>query len=134
MLDEQLGLTVGVGGGELCVLGNGHGFGFAVDGGGRGEDEFLDAGVLHRFQEGKRGGGVVAEVHLRFLHGTQPASDERGEVQHAFGLRLTEDGLNSGAIGKIGLDELRTLGNGLAPAMTEIIDDGDLVAGLEQAV
>jgi len=51
VLDEELGFAVGVGGGEVGGLFDGRGFGFAVDGGGGGEDELAGAGGEHGLEE-----------------------------------------------------------------------------------
>jgi hypothetical protein len=79
-------------------------FGFAVDGGGGGEDELVDAGGEHGFEQREGGGGVVAEVDLGLLHGLA-GFDECGEVQDAVGLEFAEQALDAGAVGDVGFNE-----------------------------
>ncbi len=131
VLDEELGFAVGVGGREGRGLFDGSGGGFAVDGGSGGEDELVDAGGEHGFEEREGGGGVVAEVELGLLHGLA-GFDERGEVEDAIGAEFAEEGLDAGTVGDVGFDERCASGEVGTLAVAEVIEDGDLVAGLHE--
>ena len=104
VLDEKFGFAVGVGGSEFRGLLDGGDFGFAVNGGGGGEDEPVDAGSEHGLEEREGLGGVIAEVELGLLHGLA-GFNKSGEVEDAVGLELAEERLDAGAVGNVGFNE-----------------------------
>ena len=57
----------------------------------------------HRFEEGQRVGGVVAEILFRELHGFA-GFDEGGEVHDSVDLLIREDAIESTAVGGVADD------------------------------
>src|SRR5579863_2147551 len=131
-LGEELGLAVGVGGSEFCILLNWNDFRLSVDGSGGGEDEPAGAGGDHGFEERKGGSRVVAEEGFGVLHGLA-GFDEGGKVHDAI-KRMSilcgrgKDALEKAAIGEFAVDELDAGGQQIAAAMAEVIEDEDVVS------
>ena len=102
----------------------------AVDGRGGREDYVLDAGLHHGIEQGERSGDIVGEVAGWFAHGFADG-DEGGEVDDGVALlRLHEVG-ERGGIGEVELMQPAG-GHVVAMAFGEVVDNGDVVALLEQ--
>lgn len=101
-VDGGLGGAVGVAGADGGVLADLGGFGFAVDGGGGGEDDACDAVGAHGLQQGQRAADVAVPVALGAGHrfGHHRAG---GEVQHGLDSVAGED--VGGAFADAALDE-----------------------------
>ncbi len=82
VLDQQLGLAIGIGGAEARIFLDGNRLRLAIDGGSGGEDEAAGAVGEHGLKQGKSGGGVVAKEELRMNHGFA-GFNEGGEVENA---------------------------------------------------
>src|SRR5580658_6971940 len=85
-----------------------------------------------RFEEGKSGGGVVAEVDLGVLHGLA-RFDERGEVEHTVkGLPTLPGGdektLDCASVGQLPVDKLDAWGEQIETGVTEVVEYHRLVS------
>jgi len=89
LLDEILAAAVGTDRRFLLAFGDGDFFGVAVNGAGAGEDEVVDAGVLHRLKDTDRGGDVVVVIHQRLLRRLADVR-VRGEVHHGVDLVIAQ--------------------------------------------
>ena len=138
LLDEQLAAPVGVGGAGGEVLADGELRRVAVDRSRGAEDQPLDPDLGHHFAEGGAAGDVVLVVEKGLFdglaHGLEP-----GEVHHRLHRVGGEDapqGLPVADVdaGKGGCPpgDLRHPLQGDGGAVTEVVDDDDVVAGLQQ--
>src|SRR6266849_4168042 len=124
-LENEFGFSVRVDGGFAMVFGNGNDFGFAVSGGGGGENKFLHAvagdGIEQIHTAGHVGG--VENTGLADGFGDQGLG---GEVHHGINLVLREDGFERRAIAKIDLAKDGARRDGRAMALQQAIqgDDG----------
>src|SRR5579863_2841794 len=131
-LGEELGLAVGVGGSEFCILLNWNDFRLSVDGSGGGEDEPAGAGGDHGFEERKGGSGVIAEEGFGVLHGLA-GFDEGSKVHDAikrasFFSRRGKEALEEAPIGNFAVEEVDGGREQVAAAMAEIVENEDLVS------
>jgi hypothetical protein len=126
-LDQEFRFAIGVGGMKRRIFRNRSGFGIAVEGGGGGENEALDTGTQHRFQQGEGVGGIVAEKTLGRFHGLA-GFDEGGEVHHGVELTFAEGFCETIGVSEVADDEIGALDDGLAVSVAEIVEDGDGMA------
>ena len=132
LLNQQLGLAIGIGRKQARIFFDWNHFRLAVDGGGGGEDQPAGAVGEHGFEQGERGGGVVAEELLGMEHGLA-GLDERGKVKDAVegsSLRFggEENLLKSGPVCQFSLDEFHAGGQKIAPSMAQIVEDDGLMS------
>ena len=131
VLDEELGLAVGIGWLEGGGFGDRNGLRLAVDGCGGAEDQAPGAGGVNRFQQGKGGGSIVAEVNLGVFHGFA-GFDEGGEVEDTIKGSVFIGGpakksFDLSAIRDIRFYEFDAGGDLFATGVAEIVDDDDRV-------
>src|SRR5271155_390135 len=136
VFDQQFGLAIGVGGAQFGGFGDGDGFGFAVNGGGGAENKALGSGGEDGFEQGQGGGGVIAEVDFRLLHGFA-GFDKGSEVENAVKGNLfigcpTKETFDLGTICNIGFNEFNALRDEVAAGVAEIVDYRDLMPLLHQ--
>ena len=90
----------------------------------------LHAGLHHGIQQGERPGHVIGEVPRRLTHGFADR-DEGGEMDDGVALFLLQQAGERAGIGEIQL--VQPVGwHVVAVAFGEVVDDGDVVALLEQ--
>ena len=137
-----LGAAVGVDGAEREVLGDRHLLGRAVDRGRGGEDERAHVRALHGLQQHERAGdvvGVVAQRQLdRLADRLEPGEVDDG-VDAAAVERRPEDLVQGGRVLQVDLLERRLAagqlgypGQALRAGVGQVVDDDDLVTGLEE--
>jgi len=136
VFDEQFGLAIGVGGAQFGGFGDGDGFGFSVNGRCGAENKSPGPGGEDGFEQRESGGGVIAEVDFRLLHGFA-GFDERCEVENTVKGNLfisgpTEEAFDLRTISNIGFNEFNALGNEVAAGVAEIVNYGDLMPSLDQ--
>ena len=109
LLVHELGLAVGVGGGEGEVLSDRHGSGIAVNSGGGGEDDLFHPVLLHGFAEGESGIQIVAVITERLGNAFTDGLETR-KMNHRVDLGVIIEHIAEFLhIKKITLNELRTL-------------------------
>lgn len=143
-LDGELGVTVGVGGTEGALLGDGDHVGEAgsitVDGSGAGEDNVGDIVADHGAQETQSAVDVDHVVVQGLLAGLADGL-EGSEVDNAVDVGVGLEDLVKGLlVGDIELGELGLLAGdqlnatkGLIGGVVEVVGDDDLVTGLEES-
>ena len=125
LLDHQLRLAVRIHRRLRMTLVDRHAHGIAVGRAGRGEDDRLDASVMHRVQQVQRSNGVVLEV-LRWIgHGL---ADERirREVHDRVDLPRCEDLRQPSRIGQISALEWPPLDRPLM-TLAQVVENHGLV-------
>ncbi len=131
MLDQQLGIAVGI-----CRLQPGiffywNGFRLAIDSGGRREDQPSWAVSEHRFKQRQRGSCVVAEKLLRMEHGLA-GFDEGGKVENAVKgpsllLSRGKNVLKRRPVCQLSLNELHAHRQQVAVAMAKVVKNDGLM-------
>ena len=143
VLDGELCVSVGVGGTERALLGNGNHVGesrgISVDGGRRGEDDVGDVVLLHAAQQAESAIDVDTVVLKRDLsalaNGLEGGKvddivDVRVLLKHLVESLLVGD-VALGVFGALAGDELDAVED-LVGRVVEVVDDDDLVVGLEE--
>ncbi len=137
-LDEELRAAVGAVGVERPVLGERDPVGLAVDGGRRREHEPADAVALHGIDELVGRAEVVAVVPQGLGHRLADGL-QAGEVDHGVDRVGREDGVEGAGVGHVGVDDRQVPPghaahgvDGPRGAVHEVVDDHDVVAGVEQ--
>ena len=129
VVDGQFGGAVGVGRLGGGGLDDRDLFRLAVGGGRGGEHQGAHVRLAHRAEQRHGAADVVLPVLLR-LHHRLADLGERGEVQHA-----VVGGVEPLAgVADVALDERGTGGHALAEAGGEVVEDGDLVARLQEVL
>ena len=127
MVDRKLRCPIGVGRSGGGLLGDWHRCGFAVSGRGRGEHQSRSSVLAHRLEQSQRRHHVAEPISLRLGH---RFSDQRAsrKVHHTIEtLGQYRAGILDGA-----LDEPAAGWYGIAVAGGQVIQDHDVVAGLDQ--
>ena len=132
LLDQELGLAVGVGGEQARIFLNRNGFRLAVDGGGGGEDQAAGTVGEHGLKQGKRRGGVVAEEDLG-AHHRLAGFNEGGKVEDAVErsshiVGCDKEVFKREPVSDFALHKLDTWGEQVAPAMAQIVKNHRLVS------
>src|SRR5271154_3832449 len=133
MFDEKLRLAISIGGLEPGVFADGHAFGVAVNGGGRGEDQPVDLFRDHGFEQAEGGRGVAAEIDLGMFHAFA-GFDQGGEVHDSVEGTGSEDAFELGAVGNVALNEFGARRKQVAPGVTEVVVDDHFVTFVQQRV
>ena len=138
LFDDQLGAAIRVGGRGWKVLFDRYAVRIAVDGRGRAENNILYLVTLHRLKQVDAAGDVVFVVVQRDLR-RLPHRLESGEVDHGLYVVFGEDSVQSLAVADVGLVETEIFAGYLfypfqriGGAVAEVVDDDDLMAGLQQ--
>ena len=123
LLDEELGLAVGIEGTEAMILGDGDLARHAVDGRARGEDEGFDPGFEHGVEKVQARaevlGGRAPRMDIGLAH-----LDEGGEVEDGVDTAGFEDGPDVLLVLEIPDDEL-ALPDELPLPRGEVVEDDD---------
>jgi hypothetical protein len=132
LLDQELGFAIGVGGAEGGAFRDGNGFRLAVYGGCRAENKTLRSATENGFEQGERGGGVIAEVGFRGFH-RFAGFNEGGEVEDAvvrcpIGGCGAEKAFDDRLLGYVGLNEIDAGGYFLETGVTKVINDSNHVS------
>ena len=109
------------------------GFRRVEQGGGRREDEALDAVFGGGFEQVGGGDDVIAQVFERLLH-TFRHDDVRGEVENAVELMRVEKLRQRRAIHQIADDQAGVFVNGFPMPGDEAVEDDDFVALADQQI
>src|SRR5271157_4252892 len=117
-LHQQLRFAIGVGGMEEIVLFNGSALRIAIERRRRRENETLDSGGEHHFEQGQRIGGVVAEKSFGSLH-RLARFDERREMHDGIEGMRPEQMLNGGTIRQLAYYKFRIFRNRLTMAAAQ---------------
>ena len=67
LLDDELGAAIGIGHRQRRIFRDRHAFGFAIDGGGRTENQFAHAVLMQRAQQADRTGDVIVKIIQRLI-------------------------------------------------------------------
>ena len=131
LLEHELRLAVGVDRLLGQALVHGDFFRGAVGGAGGGEDEFLDARIDGGVEEVDASGDVIAEIFRGVGH---RLGDEGvgGEVHDGFGLGFLNGGEDLVAVSEVAFDEFGARVEREAVALGEVVENGDLMAGVEE--
>lgn len=138
VLDHQLAAAVGIGGRERMLLGQRQELGLTIDGGRRAEDQGLDAGGAHGLQQAQAADDVVVVVVERLLRRFADGL-EAGKVDDGAAAVRAQHGLDGWLVAHVAThhgqrlagDALHALQR-LGVAVAEVVEDDDVVAGLQQ--
>ncbi len=130
-LEGELRLTVRVDRLRSVGLGDGHPARLAVYRRGRAVDQARDAGGPHRLQQRDAAGDVDAVVEAGIGH---RLADERARRAVEDGIDAVEGGCQARRVGDVADDQPRAPRHRGTVAARKVVEDGDLVAGLHEAL
>src|SRR5271154_1687673 len=131
VLDEKFRFSIGIGGKKRVILLDGRSYGIAIESSGGGKDNSRNAVSENGFEQGQAAGGIIAEVALGNFH-RFAGFDQRGKMHYPLKFFFVEKKIQCGTVADIALNEIRSRGQGAAPSVREIIEDGDFVPSFEK--
>ena len=131
-LDEQLRFAVSVGGLERIALLDGDVLRVAIQRRGGGKNEARNAEFENGFEQGESVAGIVAEIFFGGGHGFA-GFDGSSQMHDAVERVLAHQIAEEGTVAEIAGDRACAAGQRVAIAFAEIVENGDVMAGVDKS-